>query len=527
MMDSEPTGPPAGPTDPGGIAGTTVTPAVAGVASGVASGTRRSTSGEAGDPAIDWVAFDKAVGSAFEQMRLVGGAVAVVSADRVLHTVTCGVQNLGSGRPVTDDTVFAAGSATKSMTAAFVATYVDEQRIGWDQKCIDAWPGFRAASDEMTRTLRVRDLLGMGSGLEEPDSTSLHFGGPTAAELCHALSSLLVIAEQVDQKFSYNNTVYAVGGYLPLLATGVAPVDLSAAYADGMHDRVFAPAGMTDARIASDPRGRSVEYATGYGFDLSPEAVNITRGATGGYAPAGGALATLTDMAAWVRLQLRQGSSVGGGRVVSAANLAECWKPHVTVPLAPDLDPDAVKAGYGMGWLREEYQDGTSLVWHNGAIDGFTTYMAFLPQHDLGLVVLNNMTAGPTGTLWYTYVRNLLLSQRFGLNSGVTEEAIAESTRSLGLLAGIGRDARPADNKVIDPYLGYYDRGYSLVFERQDLKLRIGPRMIPLQVRPDGSYVMSAGFMVGVPVKLARESDGTPHLEIVGFETVRQTMRPT
>ena len=111
----------------------------------------------------------------------------MVSADQVLHTVTCGYRNLVSAWPVTDDTVFAVGSATKSMTAAFVATYVDEQRIGWDQKCIDAWPGFRAATDEMTRTLRVRDLLGMASGLEEPDSTSLHFGGPTAAELCQAL----------------------------------------------------------------------------------------------------------------------------------------------------------------------------------------------------------------------------------------------------------------------------------------------------------------------------------------------------
>jgi hypothetical protein len=48
--------------------------------------------------------------------------------------------------------------------------------------------------------------------------------------------------------------------------------------------------------------------------------------------------------------------------------------------------------------------------------------------------------------------------------------------------------------------------------------------MIPLQVRPDGSYVMSAGFMVGVPVNLARDSDGTPHIEIIGIETVRQTM---
>ena len=40
---------------------------------------------------------------------------------------------------------------------------------------------------------------------------------------------------------------------------------------------------------------------------------------------------------------------------------------------------------------------------------------------------------------------------------------------------------------------------------------------------PDGGYVMSSGFMVGGPVKLATESDGVPHVEIVGVETVRRT----
>jgi hypothetical protein len=43
-----------------------------------------------------------------------------------------------------------------------------------------------------------------------------------------------------------------------------------------------------------------------------------------------------------------------------------------------------------MGWIREEYKGGSSLVWHNGAFDGFTAFVGFLPQHDLGLTVLNN-----------------------------------------------------------------------------------------------------------------------------------------
>ena len=474
------------------------------------------------DPTTDWAAFDRAVGTAFDQMRLVGGAVALVSADQVLHTATFGVRSLQNRKRVTADTLFAVGSTTKSMTAALVATYVDDNAIGWDQRCIDAWSGFRAPTDEMTRRLRVRDLLGMASGLGEPASTSLHFGGPTAPELLQDLVNLPVIANQVDTTFFYNNTVNVAGGFLPLLATGIAPGDLSAAYGTAMRDRIFAPAGMNGARIAADPRGLVDDYATGNGFDLRPRVMTLPYGPTGSHAPAGGALASLNDMAAWVRLQLRQGLAAAGRRVVSAANLAQCWAPHVTTPTDPELDPDAVTAGYGMGWLREEYRDGTALVWHNGSIDGFSTYMAFLPQHDLGLVVLSSMTTSPTGAFWYQYVLNLLLSQRFGLNVGVPDKTLAENARWLGILADAGNDAKPVDLKAVAPYLGYYEGGYSLVREGRDLQLRIGPRVFPLKVTPDGAYVMSAGFMVGVGVKLALERDGTPHVEIVGVETVRR-----
>ncbi len=475
-------------------------------------------------PPDDWAAFERVVGSAFDQMKLVGGAVAVVSAGQVLHTSTFGVRSLQGRKRVTTDTCFSVGSTTKSMTAALVATYVDDGTIGWDQKCLDVWSRFRAPTDAMTRTLRVRDLLGMASGLGEPANTSLHFGGPTAVQLLQSIVNLPVVANHVDQEFFYNNTVNAVGAYLPLLATGVEPGDLPAAYGKAMHDRVFGPAGMTTARIASDPRGLVDDYATGNGFDLRPRATTMPFGPMGSHAPAGGASASLNDMAAWVRLQLRQGQSVTDQRVVSAVNLAECWHPHVTTPLAPDLDPGAVKGGYGMGWLRQEYRDGTSLVLHNGAIDGFTSYMGFLPQHDLGLVVLTNMTSGPTGTFWYTYVLNLLLSQRFGLNAGVPDKALAENARWLGVLAGVGKDARPVDLAAVDPYLGFYEGGYSLVRQGRDLELRIGPRVFPLEVMPDGSYVMSGGFMVGSEVRLARERDGTPHAEIVGAETVRRTI---
>ena len=40
---------------------------------------------------------------------------------------------------------------------------------------------------------------------------------------------------------------------------------------------------------------------------------------------------------------------------------------------------------------------------------------------------------------------------------------------------------------------------------------------------PDGSYVVSSGSGTTIPLRLVKEADGTPHIEITGVETVRRT----
>lgn len=67
-------------------------------------------------------------------------------------------------------TSLAAGIAVGSADAAdaALATDVDQGRLGWDQRLVDAWPGFRAPTNELTATLTVRELLGMATGIVEP-----------------------------------------------------------------------------------------------------------------------------------------------------------------------------------------------------------------------------------------------------------------------------------------------------------------------------------------------------------------------
>ena len=474
----------------------------------------------------DWAAFDRSVGSAFDRMKLVGAAVAVVSGDRVLHTLTIGSRQLSPRRPVTENTGFFVASTTKPMTATMVAGYVDEGKLAWDQPVVDAWSGFRAPTPELTRTLRVRDLLNMWSGIGRDPAQDFHVNGMTAADLIRGIVNYPVLGPP-HTEFFYNNDVYALGGYLPLLASGVALDDLGDAYAHTMRDRLFGPAGMTRAVVASDPRGVVDDYATGFGFDLKPTATRMPFASNGGAAPAGAAIASLQDMAAFARLQLRQGVSVTGARVASAARLAECWTAESNQTLPPGNGTDLVTSGYGLGFSVDAYRDGTRVIWHNGALDGFTSYVGFLPQHDLGLVVLTNMNVFPTGTAFYSAILSLLLDQRFGLNPGVAEKALASSDTGLANLAQLGRQARPVDPRVVEPFLGYYEHDYSLVRDGGQLQLLVGPRRLTLAAMPDGSYVVSDGLLPGNRVNLTLDKDGHRRLEFVDFETVRLLNPPS
>jgi hypothetical protein len=121
------------------------------------------------------------------------------------------------------------------------------------------------------------------------------------------------------------------------------------------------------------------------------------------------------------------------------------------------------------------------------------------------------------------YVLNVLLSQRLHLNVGVPEKVLALTDTAVATLSDLGRQAQKVDRKVVEPYLGRYERGYSLERVGSDLLLRLLQRDWPLEVMPDGTYVVTEGILRGVTVQLAREADGVPHIEIAGMETVRRT----
>jgi CubicO group peptidase (beta-lactamase class C family) len=504
--------------------------AATGLAAASASHIARSGGArQSGTPVAGWSRFDADIHAAMDTFHIVGGAVAVVDTDGILHSTTFGVRNLASGEPVTPDTHFLVASTTKSMTALLLATFVDDGVFAWDQPVKEVWPDFRAPTEELTNTLRVRDLLGMASGLGEDVAVSaFHQGDVTTAELLRSLAAL-PITDPPNTTFFYNGTVYAAGGYLPALAQGAAADDLGTVYARLMMERVYRPSGMASSRITDDPRPFVENYATGYAPDFTAGTAAEPYAPVGSFAPAGGTLSTLTDMANYVTMQLNEGVATTGQRVVSAANLAECWKPQVTVPTPPSAEqPDLMSAQYGMGWLEYAFRGGRRFFGHAGGIDGFTTFIGFFPEDGLGLVVLTNMGPFPRGLAFApVYVTNLLLEDRFGLNAGANAAVIANAQAAEQHLVDLAAQAAPVDPATIAPYLGSYERGWRAALDADgELRLHQSARALRLLAMPDGSYVMAGGVLPGTAVRFFRDDEDMPWMEIEDLETVRWMVGP-
>ena len=494
----------------------------AGVASGIVPAAAASASAAPKPAATAWAAFDRLVQAAFDRLRLVGAAVAVVSSSDVLHTVTFGYRSLQPRRRVTPTTRFRVGSTSKSMTALLAATYVDDGKFGWNTPVVDVWSTFRAPTSALTQSIRVRDLFGMSTGLAEQLATDeLPPGDWTVRQTMESIVNLEVKAPP-GEKYVYNNVLYALGGFLPLLADGVPYKNLQAAYTRSLQERILDPAGMSGASVAEDPRGVVDDYAVGCGFDLRGRAGELPFGTLGGTLPAGGTLAHVGDMAAWAQLQLRRGLSGSGARVVSAANMEECWKGGVDILPPIELttfDPDALRFRYAMGWDETNYKGDVRFISHNGNIDGFLSFVGFFPSHDLGFVVLTNMNGIPVGTSLFLYIQNLLLAQRFGLNQGNAEALLTLTDGILADFAALGRQASRPDRKAVASWLGYYEGPFRLAWDGGDLMLSRGSRIANVLALPGGEYVLGSGVLVTTKVKLGRDPDGVPHLDFVNVGT--------
>lgn len=309
-----------------------------------------------------------------------------------------GEKRIGSGDPVTEHTIFPTGSTGKAFTAAALAVLVDQGKIGWDDRVIDHLPDFRMWDSWVTREITIRDLLVHRSGLAlgAGDLLFVPRSDTPRAEAVRRLRYLKPVTS-FRSAYAYDNVLYMVAGQLIEAVSGQP-------WEGFVRDKVLKPAGMLDSTADDDDRFARTDRAQPHARmngglrgagdqELLDEHDGLGRNA----APAGGLAVSPNDMAKWLQIQLGQGRLPQGGQLFSTAQASQMWKPVTPMPVASE--PAALKAtqaqfmNYALGWVVSDYR-GTKIVQHSGAVFGFQTIVALIPEKNVGLAIEINSEDG-------------------------------------------------------------------------------------------------------------------------------------
>lgn len=357
----------------------------------VGSGAQRS--GEGGAPgseeALD--GFDAFVEETLKGWNVAGAGIAIVRNGEPVLLKGYGFRNLEDKLPVTENTQFAIGSASKAFTTLILGTLVDEGLVEWDKPVRTYLPDFALYDDYATREMTPRDLVCHRSGLPRHDL--VWYGSPLSRKELFQRLRYLEPNVGFRAEWQYQNLMFMTAGYLAGEVAGKTWEAL-------VEERIFAPLEMNHSNLSVEEMQATGEFAFGYNDKKNEktkerEIERMPFRNIDAVGPAGSINSCAADMAKWVAFQM------GGGKarerdVVSPQTLAEIHRPQMVVRggLLSQLlaQPEMPHLMYGLGWFVQPYR-GHELVHHGGNIDGFSAFVAFLPEDDVGIVVLTNANA--------------------------------------------------------------------------------------------------------------------------------------
>jgi CubicO group peptidase (beta-lactamase class C family) len=341
--------------------------------------------------------FDTFSQQVLKDWNCVGFAVAVIQDGKVTYAKGYGLRDLKGNQPVTTKTLFAIGSSTKSFTVTSLGVLADQGKLDWDKPVREYLPDFQLMDQFATERMTPRDLVTHRSGLPRHDRMWLN--SPFTRQEIFERLRYLEANKDFRTTFQYQNLMFMTAG---LLAGHVAGMP----WEDHVRKVIFEPLGMSDSNFSVVDMQKSADHSQPY--TLVKEQIrempfrNIDT-----IGPAGSINSNVEDMAKYVMMHMQHGKGI-----ISLKNSRDMQSPQMSIAGPSPENKELGSQSYGMGFFLTSYR-GHYLVHHGGNIDGFSALVTFMPQDNIGMVILSNQNGSqvPTVVSYDVYDRLLGLDQ--------------------------------------------------------------------------------------------------------------------
>ena len=295
-------------------------------------------------------------------------AVALVDDQEIVWAQGFGLADPDQKQEATAGTVYRAGSVSKLFTDIGIMRLVEQGKLNLDAPVTDIIPDFHPHSP-FGGKITLRELMSHRSGLvrEPPQGHYFDSHPPGLARVVQSLNdTTLIYPPGTHTKYS-NAGITVVGYALEHQAGQPFAQYLKAAVLDpmGLQSSAFEPTASLTHNLAK------AEMWTYDGHFFPAPTFQL------GTFPAGSLYTTVKDLGRFESV-LFAGGRGPGGQVISSATLDEMWTPQ---------SASGERSRFGLGFVVGELA-GHRLVGHDGAIDGFATSLAALPDDKLGAVAV-------------------------------------------------------------------------------------------------------------------------------------------
>jgi CubicO group peptidase (beta-lactamase class C family) len=333
------------------------------------------------------------------QRDITGAAIALVDGDSIVWSKGFGYTNRAQKEKVTAETLFHAGSISKSFTALGVLYAASKGLLTLDDPVKQHLPWFSVNSRfgaTAAERITIRHLLSHHSGL----GTWSPLGNPSDPQY-HTRTFEQVVKSTRDswlkfppgERFEYSNQGINLAGHVLEVASGRQ-------FADLMREELLTPLGMTASTFQQEKVTQTEGCAIGY---LGRRPVPVVNGIVLPLIAAGGLFASANDLARFIIFHLQ--GHAGSGKQVTQTLLQEMYAPQCTAANQ--------SSGYGLG-IYKAIQHDTVRLSHGGLGYGISAHYRFLPEHKIGVVLLTNQDTAHNAPDLAGRVIESMLEVKFG-----------------------------------------------------------------------------------------------------------------
>ncbi|MFN3300960.1 MAG: serine hydrolase [Sediminibacterium sp.] len=383
---------------------------------------------------------EKTIDQLLKEWNVPGASIAIVEKGRVLMAKGFGYKDYERKLPATENTLFAIGSCTKAFTAALLSEPMAQKKIELDVPAQIYYPVLQFKTSELNNNVTLRDMLTHRTGMPRHDY-AWYSGAATTREAMVQQLRYLEPSSSLRQKFQYNNYMYITIGALLERVMGKT-------WEQQVQERLFTPLGMVNSTTGSIVGQK--DFANGYNyFNNQIQILPHLPEYLAGVAPAGGICSNAKDMSNWLLMWTNQGKYEGKD-IISNQFYTEAISSQMVVQpnLPTKYTADYFFFNYGLGWYTANYR-GHYGVGHGGNINGFSSFVTFLPTDSVGVFISLNQNNSPLVRVLNNILIDKLIKAPFRdwnmmikstMNKGVSEREMyksdAKQTHTLTSYAG-------------------------------------------------------------------------------------------